>query len=271
MSTYYQKKGNLSYLATTQDLIEDLGAAAITLYTEDTDYPKANLQTQPMADTCRITTPWKIRLDFGAAINPRAWFFLNHNILGGNWTIKSYDAAWAAPHQTRTVTYREFDTKYYYRDWDARQLWELNFSMCTRKDGAAYLELGKLMVGHNLNFFSRNYSPGMGRGRGHNVLHQETEFGVEWAYVKQGPINNFHFSFNPTIKETFLDEMIAFHDAVDGGGFPFVMVPDNDGSSEVYYMKAQDMIGWEEAFQRGLVRNLELDCREMSRGAVQTA
>ena len=73
---------NLAYFPLADDLIED---ATVVVVTEDADYPQEKLQNIPMADTARASDPpaaiVRVRIDFGlgVTVNPRAWFFLNHN------------------------------------------------------------------------------------------------------------------------------------------------------------------------------------------------
>lgn len=264
---------NLAYFPLTNDLIE---GATVLVVTEDGDYPQENIQNIPMADTARATedtTPpgniVRVRIDFGAAVgavNPRAWFFLNHNIAGGNWEIHRTNAAWASAEQ-QNVTYREFDTKFYGATWAAAsQYFEVIFpAACTYKD--AFWEMGKIIAGLDMTEFSRDFSPGIERGLGFRNVHLETEYGVTWDYVKQENINYLGFKWDPDIKLTLLDELLAFIRLTKGGAYPSVIIPNKD-KAELYYMKNQDRLNWREEMARSIIRKCVMNFVEMSRGKI---
>ena len=259
--------GNLAYFPLTDDLIED---ATVLVVTEDTDYPQENLQNIPMADTAQASDPpaaiVRVRIDFGAAVNPKAWFFLNHNIASGNWIIHRTNAAWASLQQ-QTVTYRKYDTKFYGSSWAAAsQYFEVEFpAACTYDD--AFWEMGKILCGTDVTEFSKGFSPGVERGLGFRNIHLETEFGVTWDYAKQENINYLGVRWDPDIKATLLDELLAFIRLTKGGAYPAVIIPDKN-EAELYYMKNQDRLNWREEMARSMIRNCVMNFVEMSRGKV---
>lgn len=259
--------GNLAYFPLDNDLI---AAATITLVTEDTDYPATKLQNIPIADTARASDPpaaiVRVRIDFGALVNPAAWFFLNHNILSGNWIIHRTDNGWNSLQQ-QVVTYREYDTKFYGSFWAAAsQYFEVEFpAACIYKN--AFWELGKLLCGSDVTGFSKDFSPGINRGLGHRIIHLETEAGVTWDYIKQENINYLGFKWGPQIKTPLLDELLAFIRITKGGAYPSVIIPDKNGT-ELYYMKNQDRLNWREEIARSIIGNCVMNFVEMSRGEI---
>lgn len=262
---------NLAYFPLTDDLV---AGATVLVVTEDTDYPQENLQNIPMADTAQATDPpaaiVRVRIDFGAAVgavNPRAWFFLNHNIASGNWEIHRTDNGWVSAEQ-QNVTYREFDTKFYGRAWAAAsQYFEVIFPAACVYDPTTFWEMGKIICGLDVTEFSKGFSPGVERGLGFRNIHLETEFGVTWDYAKQENINYLGVRWDPDIKLTLLDELLAFIRLTKGGAYPAVIIPDKN-EAELYYMKNQDRLNWREEMARSIIRNCAMNFVEMSRGKV---
>ncbi len=262
---------NLAYFPLTDDLIE---GATVLVVTEDTDYPQENLQNIPMADTAQATNPpaaiVRVRIDFGAtvgAVNPRAWFFLNHNIASGNWEIHRTNAAWASAEQ-QNVIYREFDTKFYGRAWAApSQYFEVIFPAACVYDPTTFWEMGKILCGLDVTEFSKGVSPGIERGLGFRNIHLETEFGVTWDYALQENINYLGIRWDPDIKATLLNEILAFIRLTKGGAYPAIIIPDKD-EAELYYMKNQDRLNWREEMARSIIRNCNMNFVEMSRGKI---
>jgi len=264
--------GNLAYFPLTHDLIED---ATVLVVTEDADYPQEKLQNIPMADTARASDPpaaiVRVRIDFGAAVgavNPRAWFFLNHNIASGNWEIHRTDNLWASAEQ-QNVTYREFDTKFYGKAWAAAsQYFEVRFpAACVYKYGDTFWEMGKIICGLDVTEFVAGVSPGIDRGLGFRNIHLETEFGVTWDYALQENINYLGIRWDPDIKATLLNEILAFIRLTKGGVYPAVIIPDKE-KTELYYMKNQDRLNWREEMARSMIRNCVMNFAEMSRGKI---
>ncbi len=263
---------NIAYVSLEQDLVGALSDAAITIVTADADYPASNLKTQPMADSARGTGAGiKIRFDMGKNYNVRFWGYLNHNISSGNWVIRTYDDAYATPSgESYPVPHRALDTKFYYKSWTPKQYWEHDFTGCVLSE--AYLEMGKMVAAHNPTFFSANYSPGFGRGTRYRSIHNITEFGVTWTYIKQGPIQKVRIRFDPAVVGVIKDELESFFTAISGGGYPCVLIPDNSGSTEIYYMRSvRDNMDWEEVYRRAMMTGLSLDFEEESRGKTQVS
>lgn len=267
---------NFGYFSREQDLIKDLAGAFITIVDGVADYPNINLRTLPMADTARGISPGagsgiKFRFDFGQDFNVRFWGFLNHNITSGAARIKTYNDAFATPSgEAYFIPYRELDTKFYFKSWTPKRYWEIDFGHCTFNN--SFLEMGKVVAGHNITFLSGNYSPGFGRGQRYSAIQNATEFNVIWSYVKQGPINRAGMRFSPAVVATLRTELLAFFHAMQGRGFPVVLIPDNSNSDEVYYMRSTvNILDWQEFYKRALLRGMSFSFEEDSRGRTQTA
>ena len=266
---------NLAYFPLADDLIED---ATVVIVTADADYPAAKLQNIPMADTARAPDPpaaiVRVRIDFGigVTVNPRAWFFLNHNIASGNWIIHRTNAAWASA-ENQIVTYREWDTKFYGTAWAAAsRYFEVEFpAACTYKYGDTFWEMGKILCGTNITEFTKQFSPGIRRGLGFDNIHNETEFGVIWSYIKRARINYLGISWDPHLRLPLLAELEDFIETTYGGAYPAVIIPDNMGRADLYYMKNQDELRWNEELSRAIIAGCHIDFKELSRGQVQEA
>lgn len=263
---------NLAYFPLADDLIED---ATVLVVTEDADYPQEKIQNIPMADTARASDPpgaiVRVRIDFGAAVNPRAWFFLNHNIVSGNWIIHRTNAAWASA-ENQAVTYREYDTKFYGTTWGAAsQYFEVEFPAACVYDPTTFWEMGKILCGVDITEFSKGFSPGINRGLGFDNIHNETEFGVIWSYIKRARIQYLGMRWDPHLRVPLLAELEDFIETTYGGAYPSVIIPDNDNRADLYYMKNADELRWKEEAARGIISSCKLDFKELSRGKIQTA
>ena len=265
---------NLAYFPLADDLI---AGATVLVVTEDGDYPQEKLQNIPMADTARATedtTPpgniVEVRITFDVAVNPRAWFFLNHNILSGNWIIHRTNAAWASA-ENQAVTFRRYDTKFYGAAWAAPSQWfVVEFpAACTYRDD--FWEMGKILCGVDITEFSKGFSPGIRRGFGFDNIHNETEFGVIWSYIKRACIQYLGISWDPHLRVPLLAELEDFIETTFGGAYPSVIIPDNVNRADLYYMKNADELRWNEEAARGVIASCKLDFKELSRGQVQTA
>ena len=269
---------NLAYFPLADDLI---AGATVTVITEDVDYPQEKLQNIPMADTARATEDTsppgnivQVQITFDVAKNPRAWFFLNHNILGGDWTIYSSDGP-AGPWgiiQSQTVTHRRYDTKFYGTEWLAPSRWfVVEFPAACTYSPEDFWEMGKILCGNDITEFSKGFSPGIERGLGFDNIHNETEFGVIWSYIKRARIQYLGMSWDPHLRVPVLAELEDFIETTYGGAYPSVIIPDNVNRADLYYMKNKDELRWNEEAARGLIASCKLDFKEMSRGQVQTA
>jgi len=268
---------NLAYFPLDDDMIDD-DDTVITVETGTiiADYPLAKLENIPMADTTRITpdtgvVELGIDLGVGNETNLIFWAFLNHNIESGDWIIHRTDAAWASA-ENQTVTYREWDTKFYGTAWaDASRYFMIEFpNTITYKYGNTFWEMGKILCGTDITEFTRDFSPGIERGLGFENIHLETEFGVTWDYAKQENINYLGIRWDPNIKATLLDELLAFIRLTKGGAYPAIIIPNKD-ETELYYMKNQDRLNWREEMARSIIRNCAMNFKEMSRGKVMSA
>ena len=266
---------NLAYFPLDDDLIVD---ATLILETEDADYLATKLQNIPMADTARASDPPLndviIKIDFGAGVivSPRTWFFLNHNIASGDWIIHRTDNAWNSLEQ-QTVTYREWDTKFYAREWTAAsRYFMIEFpNTLVYKFGDTFWEMGKLLCGAGITEFSKGFSRGIRRGLGFDNIHNETEFGVIWSHIKRANINYLGVSWDPDLRVPLLAELEDFIKTTYGGAYPSVIIPNNSEQADLYYMKNKDELRWNEEIARALISSCSIDFKELSRGQVQTA
>ena len=262
---------NLAYVPLTDDLIADLAAADFVIETADADYPATELQTIPMGTTARATDPTggeRIKIDFGAEIDPKFWGLLNHDIESGNPLISSWNNAdWTGLSETQAMTYRALDIKAYRAaGWTPKRYFDINFNACSFSQ--AFLEAGKLMVALDVTTFKYNFSPGVSRGRGSKNIHNVTPMGIEYTHLLQEKINYFGIKWDPDLKKDLLNELIAFIDITHGGGYPSIIIPDND-KAELFYMRNQDRTDWSEEFARSLRAKLNMKFKELSRGKVQ--
>lgn len=264
---------NLAYVPLTADLIEDLDDAKITLVTDVANYPGSELKSIPMGITARGTDPGsgvKIKIDFGENVNPKFWGFLNHDITSGNPVIYSYNDAWITlSGESLTVTYRDLDMKAYKAGagWaSGKRYWMVNLNACTFSQ--AFFELGKLVVALDITTFTYNISPGISRGRGSKNIHNITPMGIEYTHLLQEKINYFGIKWDPDLKETLLDELITFLDITHGGGYPSIIIPDNN-KAELFYMRNQDRTNWNEEAARSLISRCYMNFKELSRGKIQ--
>ena len=262
---------NLAYVPLTEDLIEDLAAADFVIETADADYPATELQTIPMGTTARATDPGggeRIKIDFGANVSPKAWFLLNHDIESGNPLISSWNNAdWTGLSETQAMTYRALDIKAHRpAGWTPKRYFDINFDACSFSQ--AFFEAGKLVVSLDVTTFTYNFSPGVSRGRGSKNIHNVTPMGVEYTHLLQEKINYFGIKWDPDLKADLLEEIIAFIDITNGGGYPSIIIPDND-KAEFFYMRNQDRTNWNEEVARSMISQCFMDFKELSRGKVQ--
>ncbi len=265
--------GNLSYVPLTEDLIEDLDDSDITFVTAVADYPGSILKEIPMGTTARGTDGGggvDLKIDFGENVNPKFWGFFNHNMESGTPVISSYDDAWITPSgETLNVAYRALDMKAYKAGggWSAgKRYWIVNYNGCSFSQ--AFYELGKLVVALDVTTFTYNFSPGVSRGRGSKNIHNVTPMGVEYTHLLQEKINYFGIKWDPDLKADLLEEIIAFIDITNGGGYPSIIIPDNS-KAELFYMRNQDRTNWNEEAARSMISQCFMDFKELSRGKVQ--
>ena len=264
---------NFSYVPLTADLIEDLDDANITLVTAVASYAGSVLKTIPMGTTARGTDPGtgvKIKIDFGANVNPKFWGFLNHNITSGNPVIYPYNDAWITPSgESLTVVYRALDMKAYKAGggWSAgKRYFQIDLSACTFSQ--AFFEMGKLIAALDMTIFTYNFSPGISRGQGNRNIHNITPAGVEYTTLLQEGINYLGVRWDPDLKDPVLTEILTFIQATKGGGYPAVIIP-NRAEAELFYMRNQDRTNWNEEAARALVSQCSLNFKELSRGKIQ--
>jgi len=266
-----------SYFPLTDDHISP-STTTVTVVTADADYPASKLQNISMADTARAPDPpgaiVRVRIDLGAVVgakNLRAWFFLNHNISSGNWNVHRTNAAWASA-ESQVITYRDLDAWRLCNSWGAAsQYWEVEFpAICVYKGTGAFWEIGKIIAGLDITRFSFGHTPGLDRGYAFEVIHNVTEYGVEWTHLKQEGVESLGLNWRPVIESpsTMLAEIKGFIYATSGGMYPCVILPNPD-TAELYYMRNVDRINWRESYVRALLENCRMDFKEEARGKVQ--
>jgi len=265
--------GRTSYVTTDDDLIGALDAANVTIETADADYPASRLQSIPMAKAARGTDPGSgvnIKIDFGENVRPKFWSLLNTNIASGEPVVYSYNDAFITPSgETLNIPYRAFDMKAYKAaSWTAKRYFIVNLNGCTFNH--AFAQIGKVIAAPETNKFSFDFSPGIQRGYGHNVIHNFTPYDVEYTHVLRSGINYLKFGWDPHLKAALLDEILALMGVTYGGTYPFIIIPDED-EAEFFYMRNEDRIDWNEAAARSLIEQCFLNLRELSRGKIQTS
>lgn len=267
-----------AYFPLTSDLVSP-STTTVVIVTADADYPAAKLQNISMADTARAPDPpaaiVNVRIDLGAAVgakNLRAWFFLNHNIFSGNWIIHRTNAGWASA-ENQIVTFRDLDAWRLCNSWGAAsRYWRVEFpAACVYKGTGAFFEMGKVMAGLDITEFTFGHTPGLDRGYAFEVIHNVTEYGVEWTHLKQNGVESLGLNWRPVIESpsTMLAEIKDFIYATSGGMYPCAILPNPD-TAELYYMRNVDRINWRESYVRALLENCRMDFKEEARGKVQT-
>ena len=261
--------GNLSYVPLTADLIEDLTGADITIETADADYPSSELLTIPMGTTARGTDPGggvRIKIDFGANVRPKFWADLNHNITSGDVVIYATNAAWNPTGETLIVPYRELDMKAYKSEsWTPNRYFLKDYGACTFSQ--AFFELGKLVAATEIVTFSKGFAPGIGRGEGNRNIHNVTPSGIEYTHLLQEKRGYLSIRWDH-LKEPLLSELLTFLRVTNGGGYPSIIIPDND-KPELFYVRNKDRTNWSEEAARSVISEMLLEFRELSRGKVQ--
>lgn len=261
---------NFGYFPLDDDWIEDLDPSDIYIAGEDPNYPKEKIQNIPMGDTARAEVSGSVVIRFTLPTNRRVKFLamLNHNIESGDPIIRTYDdPTWVVPSgESQAWTFREFDMKHYSRFWTPLRYWEIDLVNCSFKN--TFFECGKLVCGSDIRKFSMNISPGIGRGLGFKGIHNVTEYGITYSHIIQENINYLTIRWSPSLKDKVLDELIEFVRFTYGHAYPVVLLPDND-TTEVYYMRNQDLINWEEIMTRAVIDRCIMNFKEDSRGRIQ--
>jgi len=261
--------GNLSYVPLTADLIEDLTGADITIETAVANYPSSELLTIPMGTTARGTDPGggvRIKIDFGALVRPKFWALLNTDITSGNVVVYATNAAWAPTGETLIIPYRELDMKAYKPEsWTPCQYFLLDFGACTFSQ--AFLEIGKLFAATEIVTFSKGFAPGVSRGEGNRNIHNVTPSGIEYTHLLQEKIGYLSINWDH-LKDPLLNELLTFLRVTNGGGYPSIVIPDND-KSELFYVRNQDRTDWDEEAARSVIASMTLEFKELSRGKIQ--
>lgn len=261
---------NISYVPLTADLLDESGSAVITIVTAVADYPATELQTIPMGTTARGTDPGggiQIRIDFTVNVRPKFWSLLNHIITSGNVVIYATNAAWAPTGETLIIPFRELDMKAYKPEsWTPCRYFVLSFHACTFSQ--AFLEIGKLVAATEIVTFSKHFSPGITRGEGNKNIHNFTPSGIEYTHLLQEKINYLGIRWDPNLKDPLLTELLTFLRLTNGGGYPSIILPDND-TPELYYMRNQDRTDWDEEAARSIISQCFLKFKELSRGKIQ--
>lgn len=263
--------GNFSYVPLTHDLIA-LDSTDIVIVDAVANYPASELKTIPMGITARGTDPGSgitIKLDFNMLVQPKFFGIFNHNITSGNVVVYSFNDAWTTPSgETLIIPYRELDMKGYYSEvsWTPKRWFSLFFGACAFSQ--AFLEIGKLVAASEITAFSKNFSPGISRGEGNRNIHNITPAGIEYTHLLQEKIGYLGIKWNPNLKDPLLRELLRFLRVTNGGGYPSVIIPAND-KPEVFYMRNQDRIDWNEEAARSLLSQCSLNFKELSRGKIQ--
>ncbi len=259
--------GRFSYVPLTEDLV---AGATVTILDPDADYPATELQTIPMGTTARATDPGGgeiIRIDFGGNVNPKAWFLLNTIITSGNPLITSFTDAWITPEDTLTMIYRDLDMKAYKSGgWTPRRYFNINLNACSFSQ--AFAAAGKLIAALDITTFTKDVGAIMFRGEGNKNIHNITPAGIEYVHLLQEKIGYLEITFKNE-KNLILSEILNFLRVTNGGGYPSIIIPDND-EVEFYYVRNQDRTDWsEEKAAVWILSDCSMKFEELSRGKIQ--
>jgi hypothetical protein len=238
--------GAVAYLFS--DYIKNLAASAISITSEDSNYPETNLQNEQVALCTRTTAKAaiKFRFDLGSAKALQAFFIGNHNFSGGTFDINSYTAADYVTGKTtvETKTVRLLDV-YHYESVApaARQYWEFDFSSCTSAD--SFFEIGRIMAYDGSNPVQLTFSPDYitRRGYGYRNIVNETAAGVRWVHKLAERRERFGLSWNERLAQTATTEVRTLYEAVYGDAHPFVYIPDITATACYYvYIESPEML-----------------------------
>lgn len=242
--------GAVSYLFS--DYIKDLAAAKISITSEDTNYPKTNLQNEQIALTTRTTAKdaIKFRFELASAKALQAFFIGNHNLNGGTFAINSYTANdYVTGTTVETKTVRLLDVYHYESSAPtARQWWEFDFTNCTSLD--SYFEFGRIMAYDGSNPVQLTLAPDYvtTRGYGYKNIVNETDYGIRWVHKVAERRERFSLAWSERPTQAIATELRALYEAVYGDAHPFVYIPDISGTACYYCYIEQPELLYQEIF-----------------------
>jgi hypothetical protein len=254
-----------AYLAT--NLISS--AATITVSSEDSNYPKANLYDRQAANVFRSQSlvGVTIEIDFGAAVTGDTIAIMNHNLTDAATLSLKADSVYPPVAVVATPSYRLNDLWKAFISTSARY-WELTII----DNNSSNLEIGQLVLGVRTAFprgrrIGDGYIPGSERSN----ISSETYAGVFW---------NYHLftrkEFNPSFRVGSAAELAvlsALDAATYGNLYPFVYVPDGSGVDCYYVRKERSFEPTEinRIASLELVHDYQIKLTEESRGLEVTA
>jgi len=191
---------------------------------------------------------------------------LNTNISSGNPLIRSYTDNWLTLEDTLTMVYRDLDMKAYKSGgWTPRRYFDINLNACAFSQ--AFAEAGKLFAALDITTFTKGYAPGVDRGEGNRNIHNKTSSGIEYTHLLQEKIGFLNIPW-AHLKEPLLSELITYIRITNGGGYPSIVIPDND-KAEFFYVRNKDRTNWSEEIARALITGFKMQFQEVSRGKIQ--
>jgi hypothetical protein len=212
------------------DYVKGLAAGAISLTSEDSNYPRTNLQNEQVALCARTTAKVAVKLQFtlDSAKALQIFAVLNHNFSGGTFDINSYEEPDFATGKitVETKAIRLLDV--YHREASApaaRQYWEFDFSSATSAD--SYFEIGRAMLYDDAVQITEAENFSVGRGYGYRNIVNETPYGVRWVHKLAGPRERFLLQWGERAASGAVHtELRALYAATNGGAHPILYVPD---------------------------------------------
>jgi len=265
---------NLTYFTLTDDLIEPLAAADITITGAIADYPASNIRTIEMGETARGAIGGKIQITFGAGVNPRFWALLNTNLRAGDVTIRTYTTDFLSSGgptpsgESRVIPWRALDMKSYFAiPMSAQRYWEIDFNGCYCNIGDSFLEVGKVVAGLGVHTFLDDFS-NFQTGVDYRNIYNETQGGVCYAHKLEQRRRSFSLSWNASLVAHAIPDILELLEYTRGGAYPFVLIPNND-AVDLYYVRSADRTSWTEQYARAFLTGLMLEFRELSRGRIQ--
>jgi len=267
---------NTAYLY--EDWIKDLGAAAIAITNEDTNYPEANLQNEQIALRTWTTDKVgiKFQFDLGSAKQPQAFAILNHNFSGGTFDINSYTANDYSTGKTTVEddkAVRLLDV--YHREASAptaRRYWEFDFTNCTSADSV--FKIGRLIAYSDFTQLQQIPDVESSRSYGYRNIINETPYGIRWVHKLSKNQERFTLNWSIRTDANVPAELKTLFEAVYGDAHPFVFVPNLANTACYYVYCAQSELPWTEIeaissdAHPNLITDISIELIEAIRGKV---
>jgi hypothetical protein len=203
----------------------------LTVATEDTTSPKANLLDKRAAKVyaSTSTTALQIDIDFTAAVSLDAIALINHNWTNAATITITSGAAFPPGDAVDTPAWRQYDIKSTFTS-QSKRYWRV----VVADSNTDNLYLGRIVPGIKTDF-PRRFSHAQNKSINHNDINLQTIRGVPYNY-NLFDVRGKEYTFTP-LTETEADEFDVLDIAVNGRQLPFVLFPDVDTTEVLYGFK----------------------------------